>query len=522
MEFADIKRSATRLQKEITAEFEVLSEESIKEELEERIGDWTRQTKYALIKENPYGDLETPLEKAESTKTANLQQIKNYLKNIEALAQKANTPFDVDFYNKEIDRLEKRQATIDALEKKSKSAPKKRPPRKTQTQAKTQAKTQTKTSTEKKQWQKDVNTLQKLLVEKWRKFFDKIVSEWEIKKLDELRAAFKKRLRDWLKLLQELKNTCDELSMETGFLWDLSKGNLKNTDAALLKKWVDYIKNSKGVKELCNLMGRIKRHEKTTRQAEIQKTTYIKQTIKDTSSKEEIVGLTFGRDLENVLPVEMALLADADTSVLFDMKFVENRLMCFKKEGWQSTYQKNQETQKITIAIDQPKGPIIVCVDTSGSMQGTPENIAKALTLVLTSQAVSQKRDCLLINFSTGIETMELTKGMGFKKLLDFLQKSFGGGTDVAPAFEYALKKMTDEKFEKADLLVVSDFMMGELDKNIKDEIKMMKAKKNRFFSLCVGSNSAIGNLENIFDGEWIYNPRDMNIAVLKTVKDHF
>ena len=364
--------------------------------------------------------------------------------------------------------------------------------------------------------------MQKLLVEKWRKFFDKIVSEWEIKKLDELRAAFKKRLRDWLKLLQELKNTCDELSMETGFLWDLSKGNLKNTDAALLKKWVDYIKNSKGVKELCNLMGRIKRHEKTTRQAEIQKTTYIKQTIKDTSSKEEIVGLTFGRDLENVLPVEMALLADADTSVLFDMKFVENRLMCFKKEGWQSTYQKNQETQKITIAIDQPKGPIIVCVDTSGSMQGTPENIAKALTLVLTSQAVSQKRDCLLINFSTGIETMELTKGMGFKKLLDFLQKSFGGGTDVAPAFEYALKKMTDEKFEKADLLVVSDFMMGELDKNIKDEIKMMKAKKNRFFSLCVGSNSAIGNLENIFDGEWIYNPRDMNIAVLKTVKDHF
>jgi uncharacterized protein with von Willebrand factor type A (vWA) domain len=46
-------------------------------------------------------------------------------------------------------------------------------------------------------------------------------------------------------------------------------------------------------------------------------------------SREEIVGVRLGRDLEHLVPSELALLADPDTALLFDLKYVEARLMCF-------------------------------------------------------------------------------------------------------------------------------------------------------------------------------------------------
>lgn len=51
--------------------------------------------------------------------------------------------------------------------------------------------------------------------------------------------------------------------------------------------------------------------------------------LPDINSREEIIGIRLGRDIEHVLPSEMALLADPETSILFDLKYVESRLMCF-------------------------------------------------------------------------------------------------------------------------------------------------------------------------------------------------
>jgi len=49
----------------------------------------------------------------------------------------------------------------------------------------------------------------------------------------------------------------------------------------------------------------------------------------DINSREEIVGLKLGRDLEHAIPSELALLSDPDASLFFDLKYVESRLMCF-------------------------------------------------------------------------------------------------------------------------------------------------------------------------------------------------
>ena len=495
-----IKKEGNFLEKKIQNDFSIIAEEEIQKQFDEKLADWQSTTQYQILRENPYLPLESPLlesEKLLGKRPPDTKYLKTYLDQIRTLSKKSGVSFQFDYYEQEINKLKAKEEKI--------------------LQKKTNQKT---IESLKKENQKESSVLEKMLVREWRKLFDQICSEWELQKLKELREKFFAEIEKWLQLLTELKKTCDALSMETGFLWDLSKGQLSRTNIDLLKKWVRYIQGNEGIKKLCDLMGRIKRHEKSKRQEIIQKTILIKHPITDENSKEEIVGLTFGRDLENVLPSELALLADEDTATLFDLKFVENRLMCFKMEGLRQVDEEIEKLEQITVEEEKPGGPIIICVDTSGSMRGTPENIAKALTLVLTSQAFSQKRDCLLINFSTDIETFTMTDDMGMQQLFNFLQKSFHGGTDVAPAFKHALTMMQKEKFEKADLLVISDFVMHGLEKKITDDIQKMKEKKNRFFSLTIGNLFLNEKLRDLFNGEWVYNPSSMNLDVIKSVKD--
>ena len=124
--------------------------------------------------------------------------------------------------------------------------------------------------------------------------------------------------------------------------------------------------------------------------------------------------------------------------------------MCFEMEGIQANYHEIEEERMIEVEEEEKLGPMIICVDTSRSMQGSPETIAKAVTLFIATRAVSQKRNCLLINFSTSIETLDLSGKIGIAKAIEFLQCSFHGGTDASPAFEYALEMMSKKPSENS------------------------------------------------------------------------
>ena len=47
----------------------------------------------------------------------------------------------------------------------------------------------------------------------------------------------------------------------------------------------------------------------------------------------------------------------------------------------------------------QEKGPVIICIDTSGSMNGEPEDIAKSLSLFILLECIKEKRSCYIISF---------------------------------------------------------------------------------------------------------------------------
>ena len=355
----------------------------------------------------------------------------------------------------------------------------------------------------------------RLLLNEWQKRMDQVRAEWELREIEARRAAFMAELKKVLRSLKGLQERLQELGLDTGLLLDLSKGNLTAQDIQQFERWAKYLAEDKGIRTLCELLGKIRQIELSEKIERVRSVTPVQAQLPDINSREEIIGIRLGRDLEHVLPSELALLADPDTAILFDLKYVESSLMCFDMNGIQNIHRHVETEEERSIKEAEKQGPMVICIDTSGSMNGTPETVAKAVALFLATKAREQKRPCYLINFSTGIYTLDLSADIGMESLLRFLGMSFHGGTDVAPALEHALDKMEEDAYKNADLLIVSDFIMSELPEYSLGRIESRRLYGNRFHSLVVGNCYMSQRLKTHFDNEWVYDPRTSRIHEL-------
>lgn len=354
-----------------------------------------------------------------------------------------------------------------------------------------------------------------LLGAEWLKVLDKARNGWELTRIAQLRHQLMEQLECMLNLLQQLQPVLEELGLDPGLLVDLSSGQLSAQDLAQFQKWASYLANDKGMHALCDLLGKMRQIELSENIERVKTNHAVDVHLPDINSREEIVGIRLGRDLEHVLPSEKALLADDETALLFDLKFVESRLMSFDMAGMQTQHLHVEREEERQVNEEEKRGPMILCVDTSGSMSGAPETIAKAMTLFLATKAREEQRTCYLINFSTGIETLELSEKWGLASIIDFLKMSFHGGTDAAPALDHALKTIAAEAYQKADLLIISDFIMANLPPATLANIEKQRGEGNRFYSLVVGSAYMVQRLKSLFDHEWIYNPTTSTIHEL-------
>ena len=492
---------------ELSQEFSVAEEKSAREQLLSEIKSEQNNIHNQLRRDNPFKESLFALQHAENEletrNIAKIDKIEKDFRNFRALANQTKSRIGDEFWLSEFQRIRKMQERQDKLQTLGEKYGSNDP---------------NKTESDSKKVLEEQVICRRLLLQQWRKLLDEQVAKWEIETIQEFRRKLLDRLKEWLKNLQMLADTLNELSIEPGLLFDLSKDNLSLSDIEQLKKWVSYISKDKGVRELCDMMGRLRRAEKTKRQELVKNVSTVTEYVPDINSKEEIVGVYLGKDFEHALPQEIALLSDDETAILFDMKFVEGRLMCFEMEGMQANTYEIQEERMIEVEDEEKLGPIIICVDTSGSMQGSPETIAKAVTLFMATRAISQNRNCLLINFSTGIEILDLSGQIGITKVIEFLQRSFHGGTDVSPALTHALGMMNDEKYKKSDLLIISDFIMASLHESLYARIAEAKENKNRFYSLAIGDMFLSKRMQEIFDDEWVYNPINSNISSIQNI----
>ncbi|KAG2483511.1 hypothetical protein HYH03_017619 [Edaphochlamys debaryana] len=210
---------------------------------------------------------------------------------------------------------------------------------------------------------------------------------------------------------------------------------------------------------------------------------------------QETRGLTRSDDISRLLPAESALLARGrevrQAKLLFYARLAEKALQTYERDGWgEYPTQINPERREIRPTAD--RGPILLCVDTSGSMRGARETVAKALALECMRAARQQERGCFVFAFAGPQDVSELELNMDQKSvdnLLTFLEKMFNGGSDFNEPVKRCLDRLTDAKWANSDILLVSD---GELRQPSPEIMRKLAGAKEglglRVHGLVVGS----------------------------------
>jgi uncharacterized protein with von Willebrand factor type A (vWA) domain len=164
----------------------------------------------------------------------------------------------------------------------------------------------------------------------------------------------------------------------------------------------------------------------------------------------------------------------------------------------------------LTRFTEQPRleaGPLIVCLDTSSSMAGAAEQVAKAIALEAMRAARAARRGCLVYAFG-GAGEMHRTRldegAQGLVALAQLLEVSFHGGTDIAEPIEAALTDVREADWREADLLIVSDGEFG-VTSDVLAAIRKARATLGlRVQGILIGDRETIG-LREVCDGiEWV------------------
>ena len=136
-----------------------------------------------------------------------------------------------------------------------------------------------------------------------------------------------------------------------------------------------------------------------------------------------------------------------------------------------------------------PEGPFIVCVDTSGSMQGERERLAKSAILAIALLTETTHRKCYVINFSDeAVSLLVEDLGRDMPKLADFLSQTFHGGTDIFPALKEATHVIVGNDFKDSDIVLISDFELPPMSHSLSEMVNRMKARKTTFYGLIFGN----------------------------------
>ncbi len=343
------------------------------------------------------------------------------------------------------------------------------------------------------------------LLERWEAALLKKKYQALIKRIDEERKRFCEVLYNQIEKLKKMMKILQPFTNECGRLWDLSKGLWQTIDFNILEYYAQLVEKEPAIQELAMMLGRMHQAEDELEEELINETIIKPIKLIDHAQKSELVGVHESNDINYLLPIELTNLDDSTTELIFYQKFAEKKLLTYQFIGHNWGYEEKDRKKYALVAKKTKKGPIIICVDTSGSMHGTPEYVAKTLCFAILRIAIIEKRPCYLISFSTSIQTLELTDfDKSLPKLIKFLAFSFHGGTDATPALREAVQKIQDEKYEKADVLIISDFIMDRVDSDTEQQILKCKENGTKFHSLVIASVANLKALE-IFDNNWIY-----------------
>ena len=226
----------------------------------------------------------------------------------------------------------------------------------------------------------------------------------------------------------------------------------------------------------------------------------------------ETRGVRRSARVARMLPQEAVLLAHPRLRLVWHARHAERTLLTYEDDDRLDEVILREvpvlaASARRTSVRRLEQGPLLVCVDTSGSMQGGAEVVAKAAVLEAARTAHAQGRGCHVFAFSGPGEVVELSLSAdadGLAALTRFMGQGFGGGTDIGAPLERVLAKLGEEGWRLADLLVASDGEFGATPE-VAAAVRRAKAERGlRVQGVLVGDRETIGMLELADEVLWV------------------
>lgn len=208
------------------------------------------------------------------------------------------------------------------------------------------------------------------------------------------------------------------------------------------------------LKKLAKMVGRMKHQALALRRKNFERTS------------DEVFEVGIGAELSRLLPHELVSLQHPLLRQDFIRRFVDNELLQYDLRGVEA----------------QGRGPLIVCLDGSSSMQGDKEVWAKALTLTLIEIARRERRRFRAICFSSAeapLYSVDLNTRVRHEadmdKVLELAEYFPGGGTDFEKPLDAALacikegpcpasvrqgrtrSLFQESRFQRSDIVFITD-----------------------------------------------------------------
>ncbi len=335
-------------------------------------------------------------------------------------------------------------------------------------------------------------------------------------------AAWQRIQGDWDTVLALLQGLGDLASLR----WDQVQGQLAR------REWAEAQRISEALRQLPELAALIRRLGRTERASQPRARPPqladarpqpplglqpVQTHLPDAPG--ELRGIRFSSRIDSMLGSEAMLLRHPVGRKLWRARHAEARLLGYDSRAVLVDWRPDPAAPPRQVpAPPQPealeRGPIIVCLDTSGSMRGAPETIAKAVVLQALRTAHAARRGCLLISFGGPDEIVERelagglarqgAPGHGLAGLLDLMGQGFDGGTDLQAPIDRAIARVHQARWASADLLIVSDGEFG-CTRAMLDALDAARDQLGlRVQGVLVGDRETMGLMEVADDIFWV------------------
>jgi uncharacterized protein with von Willebrand factor type A (vWA) domain len=228
--------------------------------------------------------------------------------------------------------------------------------------------------------------------------------------------------------IDEIAKDAHDFSLEFGQAGRLSAGERLELGRRLAR--------NRKIAELARMVGRFKQDALALRRKNLDR------------GQSEVYDVERGSELARLIPAELTALHHPILYRDFKRRLLESEIL---------QYQLRKDEEK-------GKGPMVVCLDLSSSMQGDKELWGKAVTLTLMDLARRQRRLFRAVLFSSGegsLKVLDMNNKRRYEpelsKVLELAEYFPGGGTEFERPVDAAVELLGNKKLRRGDIVIITD-----------------------------------------------------------------